>query len=263
VGSRIAGRFGLNLVVGSNDDEFGMFGIDLLEHDERYIHGQEWLDIVRRLWSEPDNFDFNGKYFRLKDVLSKPKPYGGTQPLLLNAGFSPAGQAFGVRNCDAFFTAVRASEFDEATGIISPDVAGVETVVKSMRARAAAANREIGIYTNVNVICRPTQKEAIDYYRYVLEENADWGAVDGQLQQQGIPRDLNSPEYMARRVHTIRHFPFIGSPDRVAELFETMSTVGFDGIGMTMVNYIDELPYLCEALLPRLEKAGLRTPARS
>jgi len=34
----------------------------------------------------------------------------------------------------------------------------------------------MGVYTNVNVICRPTQKEAIEYYRYVLEENADWEA---------------------------------------------------------------------------------------
>jgi hypothetical protein len=41
----------------------------------------------------------------------------------------------------------------------------------------------------------PTQKEAIEYYRYVLEENADWEAVDNQLQQQSVKRDLDSPAY--------------------------------------------------------------------
>lgn len=252
------GRFGLNLVVGNKDEEFGMFGVTLFEHDERYTHGQEWLDIVRRLWSDPENFDFNGKYFQLRDVLSKPKPYGGTQPLLLNAGTSEIGQDFGVRNCDAFFTAVRASEFDERTGVVTPDIAGVTDIVNSIRGRAAGVGREIGVYTNVNVICRPTQKEAIEYYRYVLDENADWEAVDNQLQQQGVERDLDSPAYRAQRRRAIRQFPFIGDPDHVAGLFQTLSEIGFDGIGMTIVNYLDELPYLRAEVVPRLEKAGLR-----
>jgi alkanesulfonate monooxygenase SsuD/methylene tetrahydromethanopterin reductase-like flavin-dependent oxidoreductase (luciferase family) len=256
------GRFGLNLVVGNKDKEFGMFGVDLLEHDERYVHGQEWLDIVRRLWSEDERFDFDGKYFKLEDVFSKPKPWGGTQPLLLNAGLSGIGQDFGVRNCDAFFTAARASEFDEKTGVVTPDVAAVAETVNSLRARATAAGRTMGVYTNVNVICRPTQKEAIDYYRYVLDENADWEAVDAQLQFTGIEKDLNSPAYLAHRQRAIRQFPFIGDPDRVAGLFQTLSEVGFDGIGMTIVNYLDELPFLRQEVLPRLENAGLRLPEK-
>jgi dimethylsulfone monooxygenase len=254
------GRFGLNLVVGNKDEEFAMFGVGLLEHDERYVHGQEWLDIVRKCWTESENFDFHGKHFQLTDVLSKPKPWGGTQPLILNAGTSEVGQDFGVRNCDAFFTAVRASSFDEKTKVVTPDVAGVKQIVDSLRSRAAKAGREIGVYTNVNVICRPTQQEAIDYYRYVLEENADWSAVDAQLQQQGIPY-AETPEYAAHRRRAIRQFPFIGSAETVAGLFEQMSAAGFDGIGMTIVNYINELPYLCSDVLPRLEKAGLRIPA--
>jgi FMNH2-dependent dimethyl sulfone monooxygenase len=254
------GRFGLNLVVGGKDEEYAMFGVELMEHDERYTHLQEWLDVVRRLWSENEKFDFAGKYFKLTDVLSKPKPWGGTQPLLLNAATSGVGQDFGVRNCDAFFTAVQASEFDEKTGIITPDVTKAAGIVNSLRGRCAAVGRDMKVYTNVNVICRPTQKEAIDYYRYALEENADWDAVDGQLQERGIAKDLNSPEYMKKRQTSIRHFPFIGSPDRVAELFKTMSDAGFDGIGMTLVNYIDELPLFRAEVLPRLEKMGLRLP---
>jgi dimethylsulfone monooxygenase len=252
------GRFALNLVVGNKDEEFGMFGHSLLEHDERYSHGQEWLDIVRRLWTDQEKFDFDGTYFQLADVLSKPKPFGGTQPLVLNAGTSPIGQDFGIRNCDAFFTAVRASEFDEESGIVTPDVTGIVQIVDSLRSRAAAAGRTIGIYTNVNVICRQTQKEAIEYYRFVLDENADWAAVDAQLQQQGIERDLDSPAYLAHRQRAIRQFPFIGDPDHVAALFRTLSEVGLDGIGMTMVNYLDELPFLRAEIIPRLEHAGLR-----
>jgi FMNH2-dependent dimethyl sulfone monooxygenase len=169
------------------------------------------------------------------------------------------GQAFAVRNCDGFFTSVKSSEFNEKTGVVTPDIPVVAEVVRGVRERAAAIGREIGVYTNVNIICRPTQKEAIDYYRYVLDENADWPAVDNQIRiQQGIMPDLSSPVYLDKRQRAIRQFPLIGDPDRVADLFVTLSEVGFDGIGITVVNYLDEMPYICDEVLPRLEAAGLR-----
>ena len=39
------GRFGLNIVTGWNPGEFGMMGVALNSHDERYAYSQEWLDI--------------------------------------------------------------------------------------------------------------------------------------------------------------------------------------------------------------------------
>jgi len=254
------GRFGLNIVVGSKEDEFAMFGIPLAEHEDRYAQGQEWITIVRRLWTEPDDFDFNGAYYQLKGARSLPKTYGGTTPILLNAGTSPTGRAFALRNCDAFFTAVHTSNFDEATGIVTPDISGVKAVVDDLRSRAAEYGRKVGVYTNVNVICRPTQKEAIEYYRYALVEQADWVAVDAQLQQQGIPRDLDSPDYLRRRQNLIRRIPAIGDPDAVARMFISLSEIGFDGIGITLLNYLDELPLIRQEVVPRLEAAGLRFP---
>jgi dimethylsulfone monooxygenase len=254
------GRFGLNIVCGHNEDEFAMFGIECLGNAERYEHGQEWITIVKRLWSEPGDFDFDGKFFQLRAVRSKPKPYGDAQPIILNAARSEIGQAFAVRNADAFFTSVKSSEFDEKTGVVTPAVDAVAENLRKVRDKAEAVGRDIGVFTNVNVICRPTQKEAIDYYRYVLEENADWDAVDGQIQAGGTKKDLSSPAYMKQRQSAIRQFPLIGDPDRVAGLFATLSEVGFDGIGLTFVNYIDELPYFRQEVMARLERAGLRIP---
>ena len=45
------GRFALNIVCRWNVDEFDMFGMRQLEHDDRYVFGQEWWDIVRRIWA--------------------------------------------------------------------------------------------------------------------------------------------------------------------------------------------------------------------
>src|ERR1700719_986329 len=79
------GRFGLNIVVGWNEGEFEMFGVKQRDHDVRYEYAQEWLDVVRRAWSDEVQFDFQGKYLSMKGIRGKPKPYGGTRPLIMNA----------------------------------------------------------------------------------------------------------------------------------------------------------------------------------
>ena len=60
-------------------------------------------------WGPNEDFDFDGEYIKLKKVRAKPKPYGGARPLIMNAGSSGSGQAFALRNCDAFFTATSTS----------------------------------------------------------------------------------------------------------------------------------------------------------
>ena len=66
------GRFGLNLVAGWNEGEFQMFGVAQREHEERYAFAQEWIDVIKRAWSE-DDFDFDGRYFKLAGVRAKPR----------------------------------------------------------------------------------------------------------------------------------------------------------------------------------------------
>ena len=45
------GRFGLNIVVGWNEDEFEMFGVKQREHEARYDYAQEWIDVIKLIWS--------------------------------------------------------------------------------------------------------------------------------------------------------------------------------------------------------------------
>src|SRR5215469_10054561 len=53
------------------------------------------------------------KYLNMKGIRGKPKPYGGTRPLIMNAGASATGQAFAVKNCDAFFLQASRTSLDE------------------------------------------------------------------------------------------------------------------------------------------------------
>jgi alkanesulfonate monooxygenase SsuD/methylene tetrahydromethanopterin reductase-like flavin-dependent oxidoreductase (luciferase family) len=253
------GRLGLNIVCGWNEDEFEMFGIPQKEHGGRYEHGQEWIDLVKMMWEREDTFDFDGAYFQLRGVRSKPKPYGGTRPVIMNAGASTEGQAFAIRNCDAFFTGIRVSSVDEGTGIITPDMEQARRHVADVRARAAALGREIGVFTRAEVVCRPTQREAREYYRYSVEEHVDWAAVDHQLELTGVKGRLDPAAYAERRKQHVRGFPLIGDPGQVSRMLLQLGEI-FDGVAISLLNYLDELPLLCEGVLPRLERAGVRSP---
>jgi FMNH2-dependent dimethyl sulfone monooxygenase len=55
------GRFGLNVVAGGNAPEFAMFGVELLEHDDRYRYAEEWLTLVKKIWTSNEPFDFDGR----------------------------------------------------------------------------------------------------------------------------------------------------------------------------------------------------------
>ena len=248
------GRFGVNLVVGWNEGEFEMFGVSQREHDARYDFAQEWLDAVRRAWSEHDEFDFVGEFLRLKGVRAYPKPYGGTRPIIMNAGSSQVGQNFALRNCDAFFVATAGSR---------TSLEGNARKVADIKRAAQDFGREIEVYTVGQVICRPTQQEAEDYYRHAIIENADWGAIDGMLANKNItPQTIPAEEYEKKRqyfaANAIGGYPFVGTPERVAGELESISRAGVRGIALSFVNYLDELPYFCEEVLPRLERLGTR-----
>ena len=47
-------------------------------------------------------------------------------------------------------------------------------------------------------------------------------------------------------------------PDRVAEELTIISQAGVRGIGLSFVNYLAEVPYFCDEILPRLQRAGVR-----
>jgi len=108
------GRLGVNIVCGWNEDEFQMFGVTKKEHDARYAQGEEWWSIVKRVWSGEARFDHEGTYYRLHGVEGAPRPFGRTDPLMMNAGSSDTGRWFAIRHSDMHFDAVETPELSTA-----------------------------------------------------------------------------------------------------------------------------------------------------
>lgn len=68
-------------------------------------------------------------------------------------------------------------------------------------------------------------------------------------------------EYLTKRsqyAQGMGGLPIVGDPDHVAQQLIDLSKAGLTGIAVSFVNYIDELPFFCNEVLPRLERAGIR-----
>ena len=51
---------------------------------------------------------------------------------------------------------------------------------------------------------------------------------------------------------------FSSANDSVARDMTRLAALGLKGIAVSFVNYLDELPYFCAEVLPRLARSGLR-----
>lgn len=243
------GRAGLNIVCGWNPEEFAMFGVNLAQVDDRYGQGLEWFEIMQRIYSSNEPFDYDGKFYKLKGVSGKPVPVQKPRPITLNAAFSPPGREFAAKAADFLFTTF-------------VEIEKGREHIEDMKRRAQAQGRDVGVYTTCHVICRPSQTEAEDYYEYYASTMADQKSVDHYMgQKQAFS---GSHEEEAYRLHRKRFaggagtYPLVGTPERIASEMVKMHEVGFAGTTVSFVNFKNELPYFIDKVLPLLREAGLR-----
>jgi hypothetical protein len=57
-------------------------------------------------------------------------------------------------------------------------------------------------------------------------------------------------------------YPMVGSYDDAVETFQTLHSMGLNGLACGMINYIDDFPHIRDELIPRMERAGLREPLK-
>jgi alkanesulfonate monooxygenase SsuD/methylene tetrahydromethanopterin reductase-like flavin-dependent oxidoreductase (luciferase family) len=143
----------------------------------------------------------------------------------------------------------------------------MERIAETKR-EARQMGRDVLVWTPVGVVCRPSQREAEDYVQYVVD-HADWGALgylaDSHARDARDRTDLEGVLRRAgtgpieRRVLARGAYCAIGDPDRVTQEFTRLHGVGFNGLALNFVDYLAELPYFAQEVLPRLERLGLRT----
>ncbi len=246
------GRFGINLVAGTSPDTFGTFGAQLEDHETRYDHAAEFIELVDRFWESQDPFDFDGRFYQIKNSVSQPKPVQ-RRPAIMNAGLSGRGRDFACKHADIIFTHV------------SDDRDAAQAAIAGMRSYARETyGREIQVWSHGYAVIRETEQEALDFLDYYAVQNADRPAIEKWVATIGANAapDLTPEE----RWKFDRHWgagggmPLVGNPEQVAQALANLSDVGLDGVLLNSMEPETMLGHLGAGVLPRLEAAGLRKP---
>jgi FMNH2-dependent dimethyl sulfone monooxygenase len=248
------GRFGLNVVAGWYEEELAMFGAVLPDHDRRYEQAAEWTETVRALWAQEGLVDREGDFYSVRRARLEPRPAQAPGPPIMNAGSSARGRAFAARHADLAFVMFGADNPEE-----------VAAAVNGYRELAAAEGRQLQIWTPAYVVQEDSDAAALHEHER-LREVGDYVAADAFIA--GMARSASSlpPEVLRmmrdRIVQGGGGLPLVGTADSITERLTRLSQAGIDGILLSWVRYEEGLRRFSEAIIPRLQLAGLRREAR-
>ncbi|WP_432854459.1 LLM class flavin-dependent oxidoreductase [Amycolatopsis sp. CA-161197] len=250
------GRAGMNLVCGWFQPEFDLFGVAMKEHGDRYAYGDDWMEVFDKLWSSTESFDLKNDSFELKNAISQPHPLQ-SRPVLLNAGGSPRGRHFAAQHAEVAFTIPD-----------DPDPRAVQARVAEYREEARKKfGKEIQIWLSAYVVQKDTKAEAEAYAHDYIVTQGDDKAVEEFIAANIPNAKTMPPERMADMANEFKAgygaYPLVGTATDIATRMTELSAAGVDGLMLLWLDYETGLERLAADVLPRLEEAGLRSPAPS
>ncbi|WP_373936664.1 dimethylsulfone monooxygenase SfnG [Rhodococcus qingshengii] len=241
------GRFAVNVVSGWFKDEFTHLGEPWLEHDERYRRSAEFLQVLRKIWTE-DDVDFRGDFYRIHDFTLKPKPLNTPErpnPELFQGGNSAAARENAGRYSDWYFS--NGKDYD-----------GVTEQLVDVRRVARENDREVKFGLNGFIIARDTEAEAKDTLREIIAK-ANRHAVEGfknAVQQAGASTASKDGMWADSTFEDLVQYndgfrsQLIGTPEQIAHRIVEYRRRGVDLILGGFLHFQEEIEYFGAKVLP-------------
>jgi FMN-dependent oxidoreductase (nitrilotriacetate monooxygenase family) len=299
-----SGRVGWNVVTSYDESAARNFGdVHLPEKEFRYRRADEFVQVVKELWASWDDdayvgdkengvlidwdrvrpIDHVGEFFEVAGPLQvPPSPQG--QPLIVQAGGSPAGRDLAARHASAIFS----SQLDIDAAI------DYRNDIHARAQRHGRDPRDIVVMPGLSVIVGSTDAEAyeikeeldaqggggperalagfarftgVDVSRLSLDEPVPAGLVPA-VSNVGTPqgfRDaiqsvLADPKLTLREVLSrgFGHRLLVGSPETVAADIEHWYRSGAaDGFNLMPESYPRGLDYFVDHVVPLLQERGI------
>jgi alkanesulfonate monooxygenase len=221
------GRIALHVVTGGSDAEQRRDG-DFLSHDERYERTDEYVNVLKRMWTCEAPFDYEGHYYRVERAFSDVKPVQRPHVPVYFGGSSDAAARVAVKHCDVWAT-------------YGEPLAGVRERINAIWTLAAEYGRKPRISASFRPIIAATEDAAWDKARAILGNiQAQGSGAAGAARAQSVgARRLR--EFAAEaRVHDTRLWMavaeavggagntacLVGTPRQVAEALAAYYDIG-------------------------------------
>lgn len=246
------GRIAVNIVSGWFRGEFNAIGEHWLEHDERYRRSEEFIRVLKGIWTQ-DNFTFKGDFYRINNYSLKPKPLGLPHPEIFQGGSSRAARDMAARVSDWYFTNGNTPE-------------GIKAQIDDIRAKAAANGHSVKIGVNAFVIARDTEEQARAVLQDIID-NADVDAVNafGDAAKQAGKSSIEGEGNWAKStfedlVQYNDGFKtnLIGTPQQIAERIVVLKALGVDLVLAGFLHFQEEVEYFGQRVLPLVRELEAR-----
>lgn len=241
------GRAAVNIVSGWLKDEFVNFGLEWLEHDERYVRTEEFIRVLRGLWTE-QGYSQSGAYYDIRDFTLSPAPVdvpGRPHPEVFFGGNSTAAQATAGRVADWYFSNGK-------------DLEGFKENIAGVQAAAAEAGRRPRYGLNGFVIARDSEKEARDTLREIVDK-AHRPAVEGfraAVQEAGASTKDGKGMWADSTFEDLVQYNdgfktrLIGTPEQIAERIVEYKKIGVNLFLTCYLHFQEEVAAFGTDILP-------------
>ncbi|QCV54979.1 dimethylsulfone monooxygenase SfnG [Thermoactinomyces vulgaris] len=236
------GRAAVNIVSGWFKDEFHKYGQPWLDHDERYRRSEEFIRVLRSMWTQEET-TFTGAFYRIWQAPLKPKP--ATLPPVFQGGNSKAAKQMAARVSDWYFMNGNTLE-------------GIRKQIDEVKELAALEGRKVQFGVNGFVIVRDTEEEAKQVLREIVT-HADPKVVEGFRDQVRFAGKA-SPEREGMWANSgfedlVQYNEgfktgLIGTPEQVADRIIALKKAGVDLILTGFLHYEEDLALFGEKVIP-------------
>ncbi|WP_205474906.1 LLM class flavin-dependent oxidoreductase [Nocardioides sp. SYSU D00038] len=253
------GRLLVNIVTGQ--DNPAAYGDPQVDQPTRYARTAEFMQLLRRLWTEED-VTFTGEHYRVEGATVVPRPHeqdGRRRPTLYFGGASPAAERTAAAEADVQL-------------FWGEPLAGIAERIERLRALEAEAEREAPLEFGLRIttLVRDTTEEAWRDAEAKVAEFAehgkDWlsawhtGAAVGQqrlldLHERGDVLDTclyTRPAAVGGGGAATTWL--VGSPDDVAEALAAYHRLGISQFILSDTPYREEAERVGASLLPRVRE---------
>lgn len=149
------GRLAVHFISGGSDEDQRRDG-DFLSHDERYARTDEYLQILRRVWTEDKPFDHEGRFYRFERAFSEVKPKQTPHVPIYFGGASVPALAVAGKHADVY-------------ALWGESKQQVHEQITRVRAEAAKHGRTVRFSVSFRPILASTEKAAWERAEHILE----------------------------------------------------------------------------------------------
>jgi alkanesulfonate monooxygenase len=245
------GRLWLHIISGGADAEQRRDG-DWLGHDERYERTDEYLAIMRRMWTSEKPFDFKGRFYNVSKAFSEIRGVQLPHIPIYFGGASDAAVQVGAKHCNVY-------------ALFGEPRAATRVMMERILAQAALHERTVRFNISFRPIIAPTEGAAWDKARGILAQLekapqklpvAMEAEFSRRLLQLAEEKDIHDERLWMGLVKVSgasgNTTALVGTPEQVAQVIASYYDLGIRGVLIRGFDPFADAEEFGKELIPRI-----------